>query len=217
MRDQGHGVRRPLVWHEMANTGRYALVPPVAVGILLPIGLLLVQRSGIAQLTMVYVDYATRLMAPALAAWWPSFVFKERIEGDGKELLFFLRRKGAGTRAVFLAVLYWLLLIPFELVALGTPYVSLSSLTLVLARCLFMAAFGFFAAFALQSGVIALILATAVNLMGMAPMEAAIDTSGMARFGVAGGLGVDTATVLYVLLSAALFWLGELMSRRFTS
>lgn len=199
----------------MSNAGGYGLVPPIAVGLLLPMGLLLVERSRIPQLKPVYLDYAVRLLIPAFAAWWPSLAFKERIEGNGRELLYFLRRKGESVTALLIGLVYCLMLIPFASVALTRAQFAPTSLYLLIARCLFVTALTFFAAFALQSGVLALVLTVAVNLVVMSPMENAIDTSAL----VSSTTGVGSAYAVgavYVLLSAGLFCLGEMRSRRFT-
>jgi len=210
----GPGVRKPPIWYAMSNIGWYAVVPPVAVGLLLPVGLLFVERAGIPALTVLYLDYAVGLLIPMLAAWWPPFVFKERIGGDGREVIYFLRRKGEGATALFLALLYWVLLVPFVLIALGTLLFTHDSIPLLLARCLFVTALAFFAAFAFQSGMIGFMLAVLVSLVVMPPAEAAIADAARVLSATWGTAALVTV-VAYAVLSVALLWLGELRSRRF--
>lgn len=204
MHHQGHGVRKPLSWFALANTGRYALVPPILLGLALPAGLLLVRIAGNPQLAQIYVFYVTTLFAPALAAWWPPFVFKERIEGDGRELLYLLRRNGEGWTALALALSHWLLLVPFVLVAQGIPGFTDTLALLLVARCLFVTALTFCAAFLLRSSAIALIVGLAFNLVLMTPLEGAFESQPAA-----------ITVALYVVLAAVLFVVGETSSRRF--
>lgn len=201
--------------HAIWSTGRYAIVPPVVTGVVLPAGLLLAHSSEVPEITMMYIDHATRLLIPALAAWWPAFVFKERIEGDGRELLYFLRRDGEGLVAFSLALLYWLLLVPFVVIALGTSYFPLAALPMLLARCFFVATLTFFAAFTLQSGVLSLVLVWILNLVAMSPLESIVEASAQPTHTDLGILA-PSAIVAYMLLSAALLWFGRLKSRCFT-
>ncbi|MGV8083234.1 MAG: hypothetical protein AB2L09_06355 [Coriobacteriia bacterium] len=209
-------MRRPLVWYSVVNTGRYALVPPIAAGLLLPAGLLLSKTSKNLQISLLYIELCTQMLLPALAAWWPSFVFKERIEGDGRELLYLLRRNGEGLTALVLGLSYWILLVPFVAAALGTPGFSAATVPLLLLRCLFLASFVFCAAFFLRSGALALVLALLLNLTAMEPLEkfagAAVSSSAFQE-----GSGSHVSVILiYAILSIALLLLGEARSRRFT-
>ena len=206
-------MKKPLVWYSMANIGPYALLPPVAVGLLLPGGLLLVRTGTSPQLAEVYIDFVMRLLAPAIAVWWPSFVFKERLEGDGRELLYFLKRHGEAVTALALALYYWILLVPFVLVALGAPGFSVESVPPLLARCLFMTTFAFCASFVLHSSALALIIALLFNMIGMMPFEGLIQT-----FMSTGTIdtGTSVSTILpYAALSTMLLLFGEVRSRHF--
>jgi hypothetical protein len=203
----------PAIWYSAANVGRYALVPPVLAGLVIPAGLLLVRTGVNPQLTPLYIDFSLTLMLPSLAAWWPPFVFRERIEGDGRELLYFLQRGDQGVTALALAVAYWVLLVPF-LVAAGDGLGAF--IPLLLARCLFLTSLAFCGAFVLRSSALALVLALLVNMLAMVPLESltlasasALDTGGAGNTPVA-------ALMLYAVLSVVLLGGGEIASRRFT-
>ncbi len=206
-------MRRPLLWYSVSNIGWYALVPPVAVGLLLPVGLLLARSSANPQLAAVYVDFSARLLAPAFAVWWPSFVFKERIEGAGRELLYYLRPSGEGATAFALAASYSALLVPFMLVASSAPDFSPPMMLLMLVRCFFVTSLTFCTAFVLQSSALALIIALLFNTAGMAPLEALVESLAPS----VSGRGMPfPAMATYAVLSAGMLWLGEVRSRRFT-
>lgn len=206
-------MKRPLFLYEMSTTGWYALVPPIAVGVGVPVGLLLTIGSTLPQMTVPYLDQAVGFLIPVFAAWWPSFVFRERIEGDGRELLYFHRRKGEGATALMLGLSYWLLLAPFTVIATGTDYFGPNALALLLARCMFVVTLTFFAAFVFQSGVLALILAVLVNLAVMPWIEGPLSTAVLAGSPLrVGAIGVPA---VYALFSVGFLWSGEMRSRRF--
>gem|GEM_PF-1797694 len=210
-----YGVRKPLLWYAVAKIGPYALVPPIVVGVLLPAGLLLARTGGNPLVSRVYIDFSMTLLAPSLAVWWPPFVFKERIEGEGRELLYFLKRTGEGATALALALSYWVLLVPFLVVALGTPDFSSASVPLLLARCLFVTSFAFCAAFVLRSSALALILSLLFNMVAMVPLESLAELLAP-TIGLDTGSGMSVSTILlYVALSAALLWFGEVRGRQF--
>ena len=205
-------MRRPPVWYSVQNIGPYAWVPTVVVGLLLPAGLLLARASANPQVASLYIRFSATLLAPAFAVWWPPFVFKERIEGDGRELLYFLKRKGQGLTALALALSYWVLLVPFVAVALGVPDFSVPLVAMLLARCLFLTAFAFCAAFVLHSSALALILALMLNMVAMMPLEGLADSLAPT---VNLGEAPVAALLLYAVLATALLWLGEARSRGF--
>lgn len=203
-------TRRPILFSTLANTGRYALVPPVVAGLILPGVLLLIRTGGAPQLAPAYIEKCVTLLLPAMAAWWAPFVFKERIEGDGRELLYFLRRNGEGTAALGLGALYLLLLAPFVLVATGTPDFSANVVMLLAARCLFMNSLAFGAAYLLKSGALGLMLALLFNMVAMMPLES------FAGSMVEPSLAASTTTVLYIALSVSLLLIGEAKGRSFS-
>lgn len=214
MRDQGHDVRKPLLWYSVSNIGWYSLVPPIIIVVLLPAGLLLARTGASPQVARIYVEFSMTLVA-ALAVWWPPFVFKERIEGEGREILYFLKPRGEGATALALGVSYWILLAPFMLVARGTPGFSAASVPLVLARCLFVTSLVFCLAFVLRSSALALILALLVNVAAMVPLENL--TRSLMPAGRLGDEVAVAAVLFYAVSSAALLWLGEIRGRHFTS
>lgn len=216
MRHKGHRVNKPLLWHSVSGTGLYALVPPIVIGLLLPAGLLLTRTVESPALTIGYIDFSAALLIPACAVWWPAFVFKERIEGEGRELFYFLSRKGEMATALALALLYWVLLVPFVLVARGAPGFSMATVALLLVRCLFMTSLVFSAAFMLQSSALAHILALLFNMTAMTPLEALVEA--LAPVSIY-SIGQEPMLIilLYVVLTIALLMLGEVRSRHFTT
>lgn len=208
-------MRKPRLWYALANIGPYALVPLVCTGLLLPAGLLFAQASGGPQVSRIFLDFSVTLLAPALAAWWAPFVFKERIEGDGREVLYFLKRSGEGATALALALSYWALLIPLMLVANGTPGHSSATMALLLARCLFMTSLAFCAAYVLRSSALGLMLALVFNMLAMTPLEGLAASLAPSAVLGAGQLPVFPI-LLYAMGSTLLLGLGEATSRRFT-
>lgn len=208
-------MSKPLLAHALSNTGAYALVPPIVVGVLLPAGLLIARTGATPQIGVVYIDLAARLL-PALAAWWPAFAFRERIEGDGRELLYFLKRNGEAGIALALALLFWVLLVPFGLAASGVQGHTLSTLVLVMARALFMTTFVFAAGYLLRSSALALILALLFNFVGMVPLESFVHSLTSSDPLVTGGAIPASLIVFYGVISAILLLVGEARSRRFS-
>jgi hypothetical protein len=199
----------------MANTGRYVLVPPIVVGLVLPGVLLLIRAGNTAQLSALYVEKCTTLLIPAVAAWWPPFVFKERIEGDGRELLYFLKREGEGMTALALGLCYLALTTPFVLAASGTAGFAVTTVVLLAARCMFVTLLAFCAAFLLKSSAMGLVLALLFNMVAMVPLERLAE-SGTVELGGAVTGGPAAAAAAYALLSVALLYAGEIRGRRFT-
>lgn len=209
-------VKRPLLWHSVSSIGLFALAPPIVVGLLLPAGLLFVRTVESPVLTTGYVNFSAALLIPAFAIWWPAFVFRERIEGDGRELFYFLGRKGSVATTLALALLYWVLLVPFVLVARGAPGYSTTLVPLLLGRCLFMTSLAFCAAFVLQSSALALILALLFNMTAMMPLEALAEALAPAPI-YSTGQHSESIFLAYAVLTTTLLTLGEVRSRHFTA
>lgn len=188
----------------LANTGRYALVPPVVAALLL-VGLFAVSRGSSGAPEATYVDYSLRLLAPLFAAWWPLFAVKERIEGDGRELLYLLDPRGQAARAAALAGLFCALLVPFVALALSEGILPAATLPLALARCIFLAALAFWSAFLLRSSALALVVVLAFNVALSMQFE---------RW-AAGNGGALFAAGIYVVVTLAMLVHGELLSRKF--
>lgn len=207
-------MRRPFVISALANTGHYALVPPIVVGLFLPSVLLLLRSGGAPQLVPAYVEKCMTLLIPALAAWWPPFVFKERIEGDGRELLYFLRPRGEGLTALSLCVVYTSLSVPFVMTALATMGGSLVSAVLLAFRCTFMISLSFCVAFVLRSSSLGLVLALLFNMTAMMPLEESVGLHVAVGAGSSAG-AQGLAIAAYLLLSGALLVIGEFRGRHF--
>ncbi|MDF1543342.1 MAG: hypothetical protein P1P71_09535 [Anaerosomatales bacterium] len=209
-------MNRPHAFYLLKNTGLYALVPPLIVAVLLPLGFTAIRSSGNVGASQVYLSYSFRLLVPLVAAWWPLFVFKERLEGDGRELLYFLRPAGGAASTLVLLAAYSVLVAPLVAVALMSAGSSLGDVLVSYARCLLMVSMVFWASFVFRSSLVALVFALIFNLGAMAPLEQLLDSSGSILMSEDGG-AAPTATILfYVVVSAAMLAHGELRSRRFT-
>jgi hypothetical protein len=213
--DQGHLVNKPAWFLALANCGGYALVPLVIVGLVLPAGLLAIRAGGAPQIAPVYVEKCSALLIPALAAWWPAFAFKERIEGDGRELLYFLRRKGEGALALAIGLLYLVVAIPFTVVALGVEGFSASVMLLLAVRCVFVTSLAFSVAYVLRSSALGLVLALLFNMAAMNPLEAWVVTLGPTAVDFMGLAESGTVTALYAVAAAVLLLTGEIRGRYF--
>jgi len=209
-------VRRPLTLYSLMNTGANALVPPVVVGLLLPAGFLAVHASGDAQAPAIFLSSCFGWLVPVLASWWPLFVSKERIEGDGRELLYFLKRRGESATAVTLVVSYWILLVPLVLLAVSKLGYAPLDVLILLARCLFLAVLAFWASFVFSSSPLALIVVLVFNLALMQPIERSVESLGPTlALGDAGGRSI-AAMLIYVVAAAVMLVHGEARSRAFT-
>ena len=207
-------MRRPIIFYALANTGVYAWVPPLAVGVLAPLGYVGVRSSGSLQATAVYLGLATGLIIPLLAAWWPVFVFKERIEGDGRELLYFLRPRGESIAAVLLIALYCLLLIPLGVIAHGDPAFELAGFAITVSRSVLIGAFAFWATFVTKSSPLALVAVLAFQMVGLGPLESVVAAASSTMIGPQRANAIVMAVSL--LLAAAAIIHGGLRSRIFS-
>lgn len=204
------------MWYSLTNTGAYALVPPVVVGLLLPVGFLAVNASGDTQAPSIFLSSCFGWLVPVLASWWPLFVSKERIEGDGRELLYFLKRRGESGTTVALAVFYWILLVPLVLMAVSKLGYTPMDILILFARCLFLAALAFWASFVFSSSPLALIVVLVFNLALMQPIERSLESLGpKLAFGDASGRSI-AAMLIYIAAGAVMLVHGEARSRTFT-
>lgn len=207
-------MRRPLFWYAIANTGAYALVPPVVGGVLVPGGLLLVRAAGPAQ-SMVYAEYCAVYVVPLMAAWWPLFAFRERIEGDGRELLYLLKRGGESVTALLLVLVYAVILLPFVAIATTVAALPAASIVLMFVRVLFTASLSFWSSFALRSSSLALVLVFAFNIAVGSTMESFLGGAGRTALWASGLLPAATVAS-YIALATLMLAHGEVTSRRFT-
>lgn len=204
-------MRRPLAVYLLESAGRLGLVPVLITGVLLPVGALAATRVADPMLGTLYIDTCLQLLLPAMAAWWPPFAFRERIEGDGRELLHLMHPRGESLTALSLAVAYVALCVPFAAVIWGQPSVTGESLALLTLRCLFMSALAFCSAAVLRSSALGLILSLLVNMLAMAPAESALA-------GVLGAERPELSTALFYTAAFALLLIaGEVRTRRFSS
>jgi len=208
-------VRRPVYLSTLANTGWFAYVPPAVVAVILPALLLAVGAVGLQQLTMVFVEKCSTFLIPGLAAWWPAFACKERIEGEGRELLYFLRRGGAGVELLAMSLTYVALTVPFIAVSAGDGWITFGSALVLGSRCLFVATLTFCAAYLLSSSALALVIALLFSMVAMVPLEAAV-TSFVAKGEAAVSAGAAAEIIAgYCVVAGLLLAVGSLRSRRF--
>ncbi len=213
MRHEGNRVRRLRAFYELKNIGVYAFVPPVVVTVLLPAGFLWLRATNsTAAAVFYYANTGLQLIAPLLAAWWMLFVTKERVEGDGRELLYLLRRKGESLTALILIGAYLALLSPFALLVVSSGHCDLSVLLIIYAWCLFLASLAFWTAFVFHSSPPALVAVLAFHIV-MLPLLSALRAFGATAW--SGGEDV-VPTLCLAIVSAGLLVHGEIRSRRFT-
>jgi hypothetical protein len=207
----------PTVLYTLKNTRPYVFVPPVVVALLLPLGLLAVAAKGDDGAVGVYFSFCLNLLLPAFACWWPLFVWRDRLEGEGRELLYLLRRTGEGGTAALLIVGYCALLVPLAFAGMTTPVgFSPTDAVLACARNALLISLVFWASFVLSSGPLALVLAFGFSLAVMHPLEYALESIGP-TLSVKSEPGIPILTLgLYGLASAAMLIHGEIRSRVFT-
>ncbi|MCX8008020.1 MAG: hypothetical protein N3B11_07950 [Coriobacteriia bacterium] len=148
------------------NTGWYAAVP-VLVAALGCAGFFAVEQAGPTQLVIYYATFM-RTIAPLFAAWWPLFVFKERVEGDGRELLYLLRPRGESATATLLAGAYVAVLTPLGILAATRRLPEAIDTPAAWGACVCSAALAFWVVFATRSSPLALLAAVAFGLFGQA-------------------------------------------------
>jgi len=182
------------------------------VAALLPLGVLAARWTGGAVALSLYLHLCTNTGAPALAAWWPALVLRERLEGDGRELLYVLQPRGVGTEILVIGLLNWVLLIPFVVTAhMMVPGFSTGSALPMLARSFAVTAVAFVGSVIMQSSALGLLLAMLAAFLALGPFE-----SGMAMMLGLSEMAPPTTALAYFATSLALFCLGEERSRRFS-
>jgi hypothetical protein len=195
-------VRDVSTWLLLKRTRFSGLVPPIVVGVLLPLGLLLSAAHVPADIRGLFLDVSVRFVGPVFAAWWPTLVHRERIEGEGRELLYFLKPRGEAYTLLRLAVLYAATLAPLLMVGLTVPEFTVQMAALLVARSWLVMTFCFCLAFVLGSSGLSVMAAIGFNAVGMPFIEQGVEHPAL-------------LVPLYGLAGILLMALGEFTSRRF--
>ena len=152
-------------YYEIAAGGWLMLLPVCFVLLLLPGGLLVMQANpsnNAREFEQIYLSYSLPLLT-ALAAWWPTFMLKDRLESPGRELLFVLQQKKLWMTPLFCTILYWVWMLPFMLLAPRHGLVSLYQVLLSFGLALLIAGFGFFLATTTHASIIGFIGGIFIN------------------------------------------------------
>lgn len=200
------------ILYAVRNTGIHAAVP-FAVAAVALVGFIAVKRAGNQAAATYYASFM-RLIAPLFAAWWPLFVFKERVEGDGRELLYFLHPSGESATAIVLATAYLVLLLPLGMLASFWKAAALTDASSVWGACFSCAALAFWGVFATRSSPLALLFVVAFSLFGSSAFERVL--AGLTAAMSAPWLASAARWAAWAALSALLLAHGERLSRRFT-
>lgn len=135
------------------------LVPAIFMLICLPGGLLVVQAGtgeAARHYELMYLSYSFPLLT-ALAAWWPTFMLKDRLESSGRELLYSAQSEKLWITPLLCTLLYWICMLPFILLAQRHQLVSLQQVIISFALALLVVSFGYVAAAITHSVIIGFI------------------------------------------------------------